>query len=131
MNLVRLFLQRFERGADLLVPVATRVLDLLSEMVVSHVHIRVIAGPLDVRHVQSNLSFYVLHRLLDARRELLRAGHAYTSRKMNIGLLSGAPRRRSSVVCNIPFTRYSRLSNRFYNRFDNRLYRVNKHATGC
>jgi len=23
-----------------------------------------------------------------------------------------------------PFTRYSRLSNRLYNRFDNRLYRV-------
>ena len=87
MNLVRLLLQRFERGADLLVPVATRVLDLLPEMVVSHVHIRVVAGPLDVRHVQSNLSFYVLHRLLDACRELLRAKHAYTSRKMNIGLL--------------------------------------------
>jgi len=26
--------------------------------------------------------------------------------------------------CNTPFTRYSRLSNRLYNRFDNRLYRV-------
>jgi len=26
-----------------------------------------------------------------------------------------------------PFTRYNRL----YNRFDNRLYRVNKHPTGC
>ena len=29
--------------------------------------------------------------------------------------------------CNTPFTRYSRL----YNRFDNRQYRVNKHPTGC
>jgi len=29
-------------------------------------------------------------------------------------------------VCLTPFTRYSRLSNRLYNRFDNRLYRVNK-----
>jgi len=26
-----------------------------------------------------------------------------------------------------PFTRYNLLSNRLYNRFDNRLYRVNKH----
>jgi len=33
--------------------------------------------------------------------------------------------------CKTPFTRYSRLSNRLYNRFDNRLYRVNKHPTGC
>ena len=33
---------------------------------------------------------------------------------------------------NTPFTRYNRLSNRrLYNRFDNRLYRVNKHPTGC
>ena len=30
-----------------------------------------------------------------------------------------------------PFTRYNRLSNRLYNQFDNRLYRVNKHPTGC
>ena len=30
-----------------------------------------------------------------------------------------------------PFTRYNRLSNRLYNWFDNRLYRVNKHPTGC
>jgi len=30
-----------------------------------------------------------------------------------------------------PFTRHNRLSNRFYNRFDNRLFRVNKHPTGC
>jgi len=29
-----------------------------------------------------------------------------------------------------PFTRYNWLSNRLYNRFDNRLYRVNKHPTG-
>jgi len=29
-----------------------------------------------------------------------------------------------------PFTQYSRLSNRLYNRFDNRLYRVNKYPTG-
>ena len=26
---------------------------------------------------------------------------------------------------------FNRLSNRFYNRFDNWLYRVNKHPTGC
>jgi len=30
-----------------------------------------------------------------------------------------------------PFTRYNWLSKRLYNRFDNRLYRVNKHPTGC
>jgi len=30
-----------------------------------------------------------------------------------------------------PFTRYNRLSNRLYSRFDNWLYRVNKHPTGC
>ena len=30
-----------------------------------------------------------------------------------------------------PFTRYNRLSNQLYNRFDNRLNRVNKHPTGC
>jgi len=35
------------------------------------------------------------------------------------------------MVFNTPFTRYSRLSNRLYNRFDNWLYRVNKHPTGC
>ena len=32
-----------------------------------------------------------------------------------------------SVLCQTPFTRYNRLSI----RFDNRLYRVNKHPTGC
>jgi len=32
---------------------------------------------------------------------------------------------------NTPFTRYNRLSNRLFNRFDNGLYRVNKHPTGC
>ena len=30
-----------------------------------------------------------------------------------------------------PFTRYNRLSKRLYKGFDNRLYRVNKHPTGC
>jgi len=34
--------------------------------------------------------------------------------------ISGKPITRQS-----PFTRYNRLSNRFFNRFDNRLYRVN------
>jgi len=37
-------------------------------------------------------------------------------------------------LCNgsyTPFTQYNRLSNPLYNRFDNRLYRVNKHPTGC
>jgi len=33
--------------------------------------------------------------------------------------------------CYTPFTRHSRLSNQLYNRFDNRLYRVNKHPTSC
>jgi len=32
-----------------------------------------------------------------------------------------------ATISQTPFTRYSRL----YNRFDNRLYRVNKHPTGC
>ena len=36
-------------------------------------------------------------------------------------------RHTSRCYFNTPFTRYSRL----YNRFDNRLYRVNKHPTGC
>jgi len=35
------------------------------------------------------------------------------------------------VICKTAFTRYNRLSNRLYNLFDNRLYRVNKHPTGC
>jgi len=30
-----------------------------------------------------------------------------------------------------PFTRYNLLSIRLSNRFDNRLYRVYKHSTGC
>jgi len=34
-------------------------------------------------------------------------------------------------ILNTPFTRYNRLWNRLYNRFDIRLYRVNKHPTGC
>jgi len=34
------------------------------------------------------------------------------------------------ISCYTPFTRYSRLSNRLYNWFDNRLYHVNKHTTG-
>ena len=38
------------------------------------------------------------------------------------------PVERTVVVC---LTRWTRLSNLFYNRFDNRLYRVNKHPTGC
>ena len=37
----------------------------------------------------------------------------------------------NEILPNTPFTRYRRLSNRLYNRFDNRLYRVNKHPTGC
>jgi len=32
---------------------------------------------------------------------------------------------RVALSCHTPFTRYSRLSNGFDNRFDNRLYRVN------
>ena len=42
-----------------------------------------------------------------------------------------------TMLAKAPFTRYSllsnRLSNRFdnHNRFDNRLYRVYKHSTGC
>ena len=35
-----------------------------------------------------------------------------------------------NVTCWTPFTRYNRLSNKLYNWFDNRLYRVNKHPTG-
>jgi len=34
-------------------------------------------------------------------------------------------------LSNTPFTRHNRLSKRLYNRCDNRLYRVNKHPTGC
>jgi len=37
----------------------------------------------------------------------------------------------NEILPNTPFTRYRRLSNRLYNRFDNRLYRVNKHPTCC
>jgi len=36
----------------------------------------------------------------------------------------------STRILNTPFTRYNRLLNPLYNRFDNRLYRVNKHPTG-
>jgi len=36
-----------------------------------------------------------------------------------------------STVLNEHNTQYSRLSNWFNNRFDNRLYRVYKHLTGC
>ena len=40
--------------------------------------------------------------------------------------------RRWKRLCQLnPFTRYNRLSNRLHNRFDNRLYRVNKHPTSC
>ena len=35
------------------------------------------------------------------------------------------------VTSEAPFTRYNLLSNRLSNRFDNRLYRVYKHSTGC
>jgi len=38
---------------------------------------------------------------------------------------------RHTVKTYTPFTRYNRLSSRLYKRFDNRLYRVNKHPTGC
>jgi len=34
-------------------------------------------------------------------------------------------------IIKLPTTRYSRLSYRLYNRFDNRLYHVNKHPTAC
>jgi len=40
--------------------------------------------------------------------------------RLNCGLTSQAP-----------FTRYNLLSNRLSNQFDNRLYRVYKHSTGC
>jgi len=36
-----------------------------------------------------------------------------------------------ALLTNTLFTRYNRLLNRLYNQFDNRLYRVNKHPTGC
>jgi len=40
-------------------------------------------------------------------------------------------RQHSEDITNTPFTWYNRLSNRLYNRFDNHLYRTNKHPTGC
>ena len=79
MNLVSLLLQRFKSGVDLLVPVATRVFDLLSQPVIGHVDVRVIAWPVHVRHVQPNFTFDVLHRLFDARRKLLRAEYTRIS----------------------------------------------------
>jgi len=77
--LVRLFLQCVECGVDLLVPVPTGVLDLLPQLVISHVDVRVIARPLHVRHVQPHLAFDVLHCLLDTRRKLLCAEYIYVS----------------------------------------------------
>jgi len=53
------------------------------------------------------------------------ARRARSSATSDYGLFS--PQHRLMRVANTPFTRYSRLSN----RFDNRLYRVNKHPTGC
>ena len=47
---------------------------------------------------------------------------------MNHGFINAE--RCSAVKYKTPFTRNSRLSKRLYNRFDNRLYRVNKHPTG-
>jgi len=50
-------------------------------------------------------------------------------------VLSSWKKKMSSVMCliasNIRFTRYNQLSNRLYSWSDNRLYRVNKHPTGC
>jgi len=53
--------------------------------------------------------------------------------KVTVGLAMHRPRVTGSIAMrpSTPFTRYNRLSNRLYKRFDNRLYRVNKHPTGC
>ena len=74
-NLTRLLLQYFEGGADLLVPVATRVLDLLPQLIVLHVDIWVVTRPLNVWNVQSHLALDVLHRPIYARRKLLCTDH--------------------------------------------------------
>ena len=71
-----LVLQGIQCGADLFVPITTGVFDLLSHLVVSHVHIRVVTWPLNVWNVQADLTLDVLHRPLDACRELLRTGYA-------------------------------------------------------
>ena len=42
-----------------------------------------------------------------------------------------SPFLKKNGTSNTPFTLYSRLLNQLYNRFDNRLYRVNKQPTGC
>jgi len=47
------------------------------------------------------------------------------------GLGSIREDRRVGMQPKAPFTRYNLLSNRLLNRFDNRLYRVYKHSTGC
>jgi len=44
-----------------------------------------------------------------------------------VGSVQKAPPGNVRNDSNTPFTRYKRLSN----RFDNRLYRVNKHPTAC
>ena len=43
----------------------------------------------------------------------------------------GCPEENHSYHPKAPFTRYILLSNQLSGRFDNRLYRVYKHSTGC
>ena len=57
--------------------------------------------------------------------------HTASAREPNWGMAANTHRRPWTEYCYTPFTRYNRLSNRLYDRFNNRLCRVNKHPTGC
>ena len=76
-HLRALLLQRFEGNADLFEPLTTLLLHLVSQQIVAHVHVGVFTRPLHVLNVQTHLALDVLHRLFDARRELLRAANAH------------------------------------------------------
>ena len=79
----------------------------------------------DIQHFICNLSMQC---------PIFTARCSYASAVVGVVILSVCPSVRppvTRVLCDTPFTRYSRLSNRLYNRFYNRLCRVNKHPTGC
>jgi len=57
---------------------------------------------------------------------------SFALRPVDDDMVLGSLHRYAHAQCSCtPCTRYNRLSNRLYNCIDNRLYRVNKHPTGC
>jgi hypothetical protein len=94
-NLRRLLLKLFECRADLLTPVETSLLDSAAQLIVTKVDLGVVAGPLEIRHLQTHLPLDVLHRPLDAGGKLLHTDHELVAQqRVEVRIGIGVRRRR-------------------------------------